>query len=105
MPFADLSEVRLFYTDDAAGDPPVLFVHGYSCDSHDWTWQLPYFTERHRVVAVDIRGHGRSSAPAAGYTPTRFAADIAELLEQLGTGPVVAIGHSLGGVIVSALAV
>lgn len=105
MPFADLSEARLFYTDEGAGDPPVLFVHGYSCDSHDWMWQLPYFTERHRVVAVDIRGHGRSSAPDDGYTPQRFAADLAELLGHLGTGPVVAVGHSLGGVIVSALAV
>src|SRR4051794_13245272 len=105
MPFADLDEVRLFYTDEGKGDPTVLFVHGYSCDSHDWSWQLPYFTERHRVIAVDIRGHGRSGVTPGGYTPTQFAADIAQLLTQLQTGPVVAIGHSLGGVIVSALAV
>ena len=105
MPFAELGDVRLFYTDEGAGDPPILFVHGYSCDSHDWTWQLPDFVGNHRVIAVDIRGHGRSSAPADGYHPIQFAADIAALLEIVGAPPVVAVGHSLGGVIVSALAV
>jgi pimeloyl-ACP methyl ester carboxylesterase len=105
MPFAELGDVRLFYTDDGVGDPPILFVHGFSCDSHDWTWQLPHFVGNHRVLAVDIRGHGRSSVPSDGYQPIQFAADLAALLDQVGAPPVVAIGHSLGGVIVSALAV
>jgi pimeloyl-ACP methyl ester carboxylesterase len=105
MPHADLGDVQLFYTDEGVGDPPLLFVHGYSCDSHDWLWQLPVFTRSHRVIAVDLRGHGRSSAPADGYSATSLADDLAKLLEQLRTGPVVALGHSLGGVVVSALAV
>ena len=105
MAFADVGDVRLFFTDDGVGDPPILFVHGFSCDSHDWTWQIPHFVEGHRVIAVDNRGHGRSSVPDKGYDPRQFAADIAGLLDQLDTGPVVAIGHSLGGAIVSALAV
>lgn len=82
-----------------------MFVHGFSCDSHDWTWQIPYFVESHRVIAVDIRGHGRSSVPDGGYDDGVFANDLTNLLEHLGTGPVVAIGHSLGGVIVSTLSV
>ena len=105
MPFARIGEVDLFYTDEGTGGPPILFVHGFSCDSHDWMWQLPHFTRSHRVIALDLRGHGRSSVPAGGYEPKTFAADIAGLLRQLECGPVVAIGHSLGGVIVSALAV
>jgi pimeloyl-ACP methyl ester carboxylesterase len=105
MPFAELGDVRLFYTDEGVGDPPILFVHGFSCDSHDWTWQLPHFVSTHRVLAVDLRGHGRSSVPVDGYSPEQFAADLAALLEQIGVPPVVAVGHSLGGVIVSALAV
>jgi pimeloyl-ACP methyl ester carboxylesterase len=105
MAFADVGDVRLFFTDEGAGDPPILFVHGFSCDSHDWSWQIPHFVGSHRVVAVDIRGHGRSSVPDKGYEPRQFAADIAGLLDQLDTGPVVAMGHSLGGAIVSALAV
>jgi pimeloyl-ACP methyl ester carboxylesterase len=105
VPFADLGEVQLFFTDEGAGDPPLLLVHGYTCDSHDWSWQLPHFVKQHRVIAVDLRGHGRSSAPAEGYSAQEFAADLAALLRSLGVSGVVAIGHSLGGPVVSALAV
>jgi pimeloyl-ACP methyl ester carboxylesterase len=83
----------------------MLFVHGFACDSNDWIWQLPHFTASRRVIAADLRGHGRSTAPAHGYTPSDFADDLAQLLEQLGCGPVVAVGHSLGGLVVSLLAV
>lgn len=105
MAFADLGEVQMFFTDEGAGDPPLVFVHGYSCDSHDWSWQLPHFAQKHRVVAVDLRGHGRSSAPPGGYSPEQLASDVAALLESLDLARVVAVGHSLGGAVVSALAV
>jgi pimeloyl-ACP methyl ester carboxylesterase len=103
--FAKVGDVELFYTDEGEGDPPMLFVHGFAGDSNDWIWQLPHFTRTHRVIAVDLRGHGRSSVPADGFESKVFAADIAALLEQLACGPVVAVGHSLGGVVVSALAI
>jgi len=102
--FAELSGVRLFFTDEGAGDPPMLFVHGLSCDSNDWIWQLPHFTAAHRVLAVDLRGHGHSSAPTSGYDPVTLAADLAELLRDRACAPVVAVGHSLGGLVVSVLA-
>jgi pimeloyl-ACP methyl ester carboxylesterase len=105
VPFADLGEVQLFYTDEGGGEPPLLFVHGYTCDSHDWSWQLPTFTRDHRVIAVDLRGHGRSSAPAEGYSAEQLASDVAALLDLLGLSGVIALGHSLGGAVVSALAV
>ena len=105
MAFADLGEVQMFFTDEGTGDPPLVFVHGYTCDSHDWSWQLPHFTQEHRVLAVDLRGHGRSSAPPDGYSPEELASDVAALLESLHVARVVAVGHSLGGAVVSALAV
>jgi pimeloyl-ACP methyl ester carboxylesterase len=106
MAFADVGDVRLFFTDDGAGSgPPILFVHGYACDSQDWNWQIPHFVSNHRVIALDLRGHGWSNAPKSGYDPITFAADIAGLLQQLRCPPVVAVGHSLGGLVVSALAV
>lgn len=105
MTFADVGDVRLFFTDEGSGDPTLLFVHGYSCDSHDWSWQLPHFAKLHRVIAVDLRGHGRSSAPEDGYSATQMAVDLAGLLEFLGVRRVIAFGHSMGGVVVSALAV
>ncbi|MBL7488687.1 alpha/beta hydrolase [Frankia sp. AgB1.9] len=105
MPFADVGDVRLFYTDEGAGDLPLLLVHGYAADSHDWSWQLPSFVASRRVISVDLRGHGRSSAPPKGYTTRQFAEDLAGLLDQLGVGRVVALGHSMGGSVVSGLAV
>lgn len=105
MAYLETNGVRLFYTDEGSG-PPVVMVHGWTCDSHDWSWQIPAFLGTgHRVIALDLRGHGRSSVPADGYDPRTFAADIAGLLRARETGPVIALGHSLGGCIVSALAV
>ncbi|ONH28711.1 alpha/beta fold hydrolase [Pseudofrankia asymbiotica] len=105
MPFADVGDVRLFFTDEGSGDLPLLLVHGYTSDSHDWSWQLPHLVAGHRVIAVDLRGHGRSSAPPKGYTTAQFAADLAGLLDHLGIDRVVAFGHSMGGSVVSGLAV
>ena len=80
MPYAEVGNVKLFYTDEGAGDPPILFVHGYSCDSHDWSWQIPHFVGSHRVIAMDNRGHGRSGVPESGYDHDDFANDTANLL-------------------------
>ena len=46
--YADIGEVRLFFTDEGEGDPPILMVHGFSCDGHDWMWQIP--TSRHAIA-------------------------------------------------------
>jgi pimeloyl-ACP methyl ester carboxylesterase len=105
MAFADLGPTELFYTDNGAGEPALLFVHGFACDSNDWIWQLPHFGQKSRSIAVDLRGHGHSSAPDTGYGAVELAGDLAGLLGRLATGPVVAIGHSLGASVVSALAV
>jgi pimeloyl-ACP methyl ester carboxylesterase len=107
MPFLDIrDDLKIFYTDEGAGGTPLLFVHGWTCDSRDWGWQLEYFARRTRVIAVDLRGHGASSVmPAGGYEARVFAEDLALLLGLLDVPGVIAIGHSLGGAVVSALAV
>ncbi len=103
MPYAQVGDVRLFYTDEGSG-PPMVLVHGWTCDGSDWSWQIPAFREQHRVITVDLRGHGRSEVTEGGYSPEQFAEDVAGLLQEMGTGPVVAMGHSLGGQIVMVLA-
>ena len=104
MALTVFDDVRLFVTDEGAGEP-VLLVHGWGSDAGEWDQHVAALAERHRVIAPDLRGHGRSSVPAAGNEPRAMAADLAALLHRLGTGPVVAIGHSMGAQVVSVLAV
>lgn len=105
MPFFDHDDAAIFYTDEGSG-PPVLLLHGWSCDSHDWSFQIPVLLDHgFRVIALDHRGHGRSSAPEGSYSLFTIAADAAALLEHLGTEPVVLIGHSMGSIVASVLTV
>jgi pimeloyl-ACP methyl ester carboxylesterase len=105
MAFLALDDVELFYTDEGTGSTPVLLIHGWACDSHDWSWQLDSLIPRYRVIVPDLRGHGRSSVPADGYAPADYARDLAALIDAAGCGPCVAIGHSMGAIIASVLAV
>jgi pimeloyl-ACP methyl ester carboxylesterase len=104
MPIFRNDDVDLFFTDEGDG-LPVLLLHGWACDSHDWSWQIPALLAGHRVIALDHRGHGRSSAPAGSYRPQVLADDAAALLRHLEAGPAVVVGHSMGTVVSSALAV
>ncbi|KAF2794084.1 alpha/beta-hydrolase, partial [Melanomma pulvis-pyrius CBS 109.77] len=98
----------LFYTVQGSPEsPPILLIHGWTTDSHDWNWQIPVLAETHYVIAMDLRGHGRSDAPTdIPYTPQEFAKDAAALLRHLKfEKDVIVMGHSMGGVITSTLTV
>lgn len=108
MAFAELDKVRLFYTDDGPSDSadiPLLLVHGWGADSHEWSWHLSRLAADRRVIAPDLRGHGYSAAPEAGFHPRDMAGDLVRLLDHLGVDRVVPVGHSMGAQIVSILAV
>ena len=105
MAYAEVNGVSMFYTDEGEGQP-VLLVHGWSCDGSDWAWQTPALKAAgFRCIVPDLRGHGRSSVVEGPYTPKQYAADLATLIQHLNTGPVVAVGHSMGGATVVALSV
>lgn len=69
------------------------------CNRRFWSQQVPRFSSAHRVVTVDLRGHGESDAPAERYTVRLFAEDLASTCEQLGMESPVVIGHRLGGLV------
>lgn len=96
---------RLFATVAGTGRN-VMLLHGWTCDSHDWSWQLPVLESRYRVVAADLRGHGRSEVmPPGAYTPADYVADIEALLSTRYAGQrFVIVGHSMGGQIAARLA-
>ncbi|MFL9883617.1 alpha/beta hydrolase [Paraburkholderia agricolaris] len=99
------SPAALFSTERGKGKS-VMFLHGWTCDSHDWSWQLPYFESKYRVVAVDLRGHGRSEVmPPGAYTPADYVSDIETFIVKKYPGQkFIIVGHSMGGQIAARLA-
>jgi pimeloyl-ACP methyl ester carboxylesterase len=92
--------VTLAYEESGTGDPPFVFVHGWTCNHTHFAPQVAHFTPRHRVVAVDLRGHGASDSPVQEYTVTAFADDVAWLCEQLELTHPILVGHSMGATVV-----
>lgn len=104
MPKLERDGVALAYDDAGSGTPPLLLVHGYACDRSAMERQSACFTTRHRVVNVDLRGHGESDKPDGVYSIPSFADDLAWLCRELGLYRPVVVGHSLGGMIALDLA-
>ncbi|MBA2947481.1 alpha/beta fold hydrolase [Streptomyces himalayensis] len=101
-----MTTVDLFHTDLGPEDAPaVLLVHGWGGDGREWSWHAEAFEDDFRVIVPDLRGHGRSPVPEKENTPVEMAHDLAVLVARLGTGPVVAVGHSMGGQVVNLMAV
>lgn len=89
----------LAYTDsgDQPGSLPIVFIHGWGCDHASFAPQVEFFRRSHRVITVDLRGHGESDAPQQDYTMAGFAEDTAWLCAEMGLGKSVVVGHSMGG--------
>ncbi|MFI6843912.1 alpha/beta fold hydrolase [Kitasatospora sp. NPDC050467] len=83
---------ELAYRDAGTGRPVVL-LHGGFLDHRMWDAQLAALTPEYRVIAPDVRGHGKS---ANATRPFRACDDLAALLRHLGTGPVPLVGVSMG---------
>ncbi|MEU8521495.1 alpha/beta hydrolase [Streptomyces sp. NBC_01216] len=75
----------------------VLLLHGLMGRASHWAPTAHWLAGRHRTVALDQRGHGRSGKPVAGpFTREAYVADAAAVVERLGLGPVTLVGHSMG---------
>lgn len=92
--------LSLAYRDEGTGDAaPVLLVHGWGCDHSYLAPQIERFARSRRVLAIDLRGHGSSEAPAGDYTVGSFADDLAWFCAELALVKPVVVGHSMGGTI------
>jgi pimeloyl-ACP methyl ester carboxylesterase len=86
--------------------PTIVFVHGYALNLDCWHFQREHFRGRHRLVFYDQRSHGRSDrSPVGNATIEQLGRDLYSVLEQLvPEGPVVLVGHSMGGMTIMSLA-
>jgi pimeloyl-ACP methyl ester carboxylesterase len=81
------------------GDPALVFLHGGGGWGAHWRLQIDRFARIAKVLAPDLRGHGRSDAPAGRYSIETFVDDLAALLDCLNVERPLLVGHSLGGTI------
>jgi len=80
-----------------SGDDVVLCLHGWPQHWYEWRHLLPALADRHRVIAIDLRGFGWSDAPSDGYEKENLADDVLAVLDALGLERVKLVGHDWGG--------
>jgi pimeloyl-ACP methyl ester carboxylesterase len=80
-----------------SGDDVVLCLHGWPQHWYEWRHLMPALADRHRVLALDLRGFGWSDAPRDGYEKEEMATDVLAVLDELGLERVKLVGHDWGG--------
>jgi pimeloyl-ACP methyl ester carboxylesterase len=104
--FVDLPGFRLAYRE---WRPPeatrtVVLIHGITGSSLSWIRVAPRLARHHRVLAVDLKGHGNSDQPPSGHRIADQAGEVAAFCTGLGLGNPAVVGHSWGGAIALQLA-
>lgn len=97
-PVVRVNDLEIGYEAIGDGEPALLFIHGLYGDRSDFAPQLARFSGHRRVVAVDLRGHGQSSATAE-VTIDDFVQDVVAVAEAARLASAVLCGHSMGGVV------
>jgi pimeloyl-ACP methyl ester carboxylesterase len=96
MSILHLKEVDLYYESIGCGNPPLVFIHGYTCDHTDWEFQVKRLRDTYQVVTCDLRGYGQSTGVNTNGTIEDFASDVNSLIRTLNLRGAILIGHSMG---------
>jgi pimeloyl-ACP methyl ester carboxylesterase len=104
MPKKKVKDIDMYYEMTGEGDP-ILFIHGLGSSTRDWEEQVPVFSQKYKIITIDLRGHGQTDKPKGPYSMKMFAEDIAELLKKLGINSTHILGISLGGGVAFQMAV
>src|SRR5918912_1511767 len=84
--------------------PPLVLLHGLGVSGQVWQGFGRLLEPSVRLIAPDLRGHGESDKPSAGYLPRDYVGDVAALLAHEPSRPLAVLGHSLGAVVAAQLA-
>ncbi|RSK41889.1 alpha/beta fold hydrolase [Mangrovimonas spongiae] len=96
--------ISLDYSNTGHGDNVLLLLHGLGSTKQDWKFQIPAFSKEYRVIAPDLRGHGKSFHENLAYGVAFMVQDVVNLLKQLQIKKVTPIGFSMGGAVAYQLA-
>lgn len=83
---------------------PIVLIHGFGAAIDWWDDITPELTPDHRVIRIDLIGHGGTAAPATGYSIEKQAELVSAILKKFGVDRITIIGHSMGGEVATALA-
>ena len=97
MPYADVNGLHLYYEDHGEGRPLVLLHGGLMTIDLSFRVALPPLADHHRVIAVELQGHGRTADIDRPPTFSAFAADVVALLDHLRVEQADVVGFSVGG--------
>ena len=97
VPSADRVAIR--YRVLGKGEPALIFIHGWSCDSTYWDAQLDDFSKHYTVVTLDLAGHGDSGTARADWSMDAFGDDVVSVVQQIPNRELVLVGHSMGGTV------
>jgi pimeloyl-ACP methyl ester carboxylesterase len=100
---ATVNGTSLYFVRGGSG-PVVILLHGFPQDWYEWRKTMPLLAKTFTVVAVDLRGVGKSSEAKDGYDAANLAEDIHQLAQQLRLEHAYVVGHDVGGMIAYALA-
>jgi 3-oxoadipate enol-lactonase len=95
----DVGGYVIGYRLSGAGVRVVTLLHGLAASKENWDVVEPFLAKTHRVLALDMRGHGESDAPEGEWTRRDLAADVINTLDALGFARTMLVGHSAGGVV------
>jgi len=96
MPYFSHCGAKLYYEEQGSG-APIIFLHGASWDMRQWKSQAACFSQAHRVIALDARGHGKSTLPRGKVDPDVFWRDVIAMMDFLHIPKAVLCGLSMGG--------
>ena len=102
--FIPLKDVTLHTVDWSGGEPTVLGIHGSAGMAHTFGALAERLAPTIRFVGVDLRGHGFSDKPPAGYDLERHVEDVRQLIAALGLRQPILLGHSAGGTVAAFVA-
>jgi pimeloyl-ACP methyl ester carboxylesterase len=81
------------------GDPAIILVHGWATDANYWNAQFDPLKAKYTVVAVDLAGHGGSTANRTDWSMENYGEDVATVARQLSNQQIILVGHSMGGTV------
>lgn len=102
--FTEVGGLRVRYVDRGFGDSVVLLLHGFGGDLDNWMFNLDSLAEKHRLLALDLPGHGQSVKTNVDPSLSGMATFVRKFLDVLSVSSLHVVGHSMGGAIAMQLA-